>query len=124
MFYIVNLRKIGKFANYMERIYLSRCEKKVLRELRRGNSDIPNGMNNYAYFDAVVSLTEKRLIASHTNYDKVLDMRLIPKGYAYMNANPYLLNPVNWTMIAAIAACVAAVAATLALFVSCALLNN
>lgn len=103
----------------MERIRLSSEEKKVLRELRRGNTDVPVGMCHYAYFDAVVSLTEKRLILSRTNYDEVIDTRLTPKGYAYMNGNPRLLNPVNWTMVAAIAACVAAVAATLALFVSC-----
>ena len=34
-----------------------------------------------------------------------------------MNCNPWLLNPVNWTMVAAIAACVAAVIAMIALFV-------
>ncbi len=106
----------------MERIRLSSEEKKVLRELRRGNTDVPHGMCHYAYFDAVVSLTGKRLIRSKTNYDKVIDTRLTPKGYAYMNGNPHLWNPVNWTMVAAIAACVAAVAATLALFVSCAAL--
>lgn len=103
----------------MERIRLSEEEKKVLRELRRGNTDVPAGMCHYTYFDAVVSLTEKRLILSRTNYDEVIDTRLTPKGYAYMNGNPRLLNPVNWTMVAAIAACMAAVAATLALFVSC-----
>lgn len=108
----------------MKRIRLSGCERKVLRELRRGNRDILNGMDDYAYFDAVLSLTEKRLIISQTNYDEVIDARLTPKGYAYMNANPYLLNPVNWTMIAAIAACVAAVAGVVALFVSCSLLNK
>lgn len=108
----------------MERIRLSAEEKKVLRELRRGNADVPHGMSHYAYFDAVVSLTDKRLVLSSTNYDKVEDIKLTSKGYAYMNGNPRLLNPVNLTMVAAIAACVAAVAAMIALFVSCSMLKQ
>ena len=103
----------------MERIKLSKQEKAILRELYRGNRDIPNGIDNFSYFDAVVSLTGKGLVRSRTNYEDVLDTRLAPKGYAYINTNPHLLNPVNWTMVAAIAACVAAIAATLALFISC-----
>lgn len=101
----------------MERIKLTKNEKTVLRELRRGNTDVSCGMSHYAYFDAVVSLTDKRLVLSRTNYDKVEDIKLTSKGYAYMNCNPWLLNPVNWTMVAAIAACVAAVIAMIALFV-------
>lgn len=121
---MIKVDKTTKFVSVMERIRLSTEEKQVLRELRRGNTDVPHGMCHYAYFDAVVSLTEKRLIVSQINYDEVLDTRLTPKGYAYMNGNPWLLNPVNWTMVAAIAACVAAVAATLALFVSCVALSS
>ena len=103
----------------MERIYLTSEEKKVLRELRRGNSCVPSGMDNFSFADAVMALRDKGLIKAVVNYEEVLDMKLTVKGYAYMNSNPGLVNPVNWTMIAAIAACVAAVAATLALFISC-----
>lgn len=35
----------------MERIKLSAEEKKVLRELRRGNTDVPCGMSHYADCD-------------------------------------------------------------------------
>lgn len=103
----------------MERIYLTQEEKKILRELRRGNGSIPSGMDNFTFADAVMALRDKGFIKAVVNYEEVLDMKLTVKGYAYMNANPGLANPVNWTMVAAIAACVAAVAATLVLFVSC-----
>ena len=118
------MRKITKFASDMERIRLSKSEKSILRELRRGNDNVPNGMDNFSYFDAVVSLTEKRLVCSKTNYDEVLDVQLTPKGYAYMVANPHLLNPVNWAKVAAIAGIITAAATTLALFVACTLLNR
>ena len=44
-------------------------------------------------------------------------LKVLAKGQRISSCR--LLNPVNWTMVAAIAACMAAVAATLALFVSC-----
>lgn len=103
----------------MKRIELSKEEKQVIRELRRGNSNIPNGMDNFTYSDAVSSLKEKRLVNAMLNYEEVIDVELTAKGYAYTNANPRLLNPINWTKIATLAACVASVAATIALFISC-----
>lgn len=108
----------------MERIRLSENEKSILRELRRGNDNVPVGMDNFSYFDAVVSLSEKGLLRSKTNYDEVLDVQLTPKGYAYMVSNPHLLNPVDWSKVAAVAAIITAVATTLALFVACTLLNR
>ena len=99
----------------MERIKLSKREKSILRELRRGNDNVPAGIDNFSYFDAVVSLTEKRLVRSKTNYDEVLDVQLTPKGYAYTVTNPHLLNPVNWSKLAAIAGIITAIA-TAALF--------
>ena len=103
----------------MERIRLSRNEKQVLRELKRGNDNVPAGMDNFTFADAVLSLTEKKLVQSIVNYEEVIDLRLTIKGYAYLSGNPRLLNPADWTLVAAIAACVAAVSATLALFIAC-----
>ena len=108
----------------MERIRLSKSEKSILRELRRGNDNVPNGMDNYSYFDAVTSLTEKRLVKSRTNHEEVIDVKLTAKGYSYMVTNPHLLNPIDWSKVAAIAAIITAVATTLALFVACSLLNG
>lgn len=103
----------------MERIKLSKAEKQVLRELHRGNNNIPNGIDNYTFVDAVLSLTDKRLIKSAVNGDKVMDCKLTAKGYAYIRSNPHLHNPVNWSAIAAIASIATAIATTLALFVAC-----
>lgn len=103
----------------MKRIYLSNEEKKVLRELRRGNDNIPNGMDNFTFAEAVITLTEKKFVRSTVDYERVSSVQLTAKGYAYLLSNPLLLNPIDWAMVAAIAACVAAVSATLALFVSC-----
>jgi hypothetical protein len=50
---------------------------------------------------------------------KVRAVQLTVKGRAYLSSYPSLTNPVDLTMVAAIAACVAAVSAMLALFVSC-----
>lgn len=108
----------------MERIFLSKEEKKALRWVALRRDGLPPGFDNDTFLEAVATLTEKRLMKSMINYDDVIDAKLTSKGRVYLSRNPYLWNPVNWTMIAAIAACVAAVAATLALFVSCVLLNE
>lgn len=109
----------------MDRIRLSKEEKKILRELNRGNASVPDGMNNYTFFDAVVSLRDKRLVKAIAEYETdVHGLKLTAKGYAYLRDNKLLLNPVNWTMIAAIGATVAAVAAVLGLFISCTLINK
>lgn len=103
----------------MERINLTKTEKRVLRELKRDRDTVPDGMDNFTFVDTVLSLTEKRLVQSKVNYEEVMGLRLTVKGHAYLSGNPKLLNPVDWTMVAAIAACVAALSATLALFVAC-----
>lgn len=109
----------------MERIKLTRGEKKILRELNRGSTSVPDRMSNYAFFDAVVSLKDKRLVMAITEYEtNVHGLKLTARGYAYLRDNKLLLNPVNWTMIAAIGAIVAAIAAVLGLFISCTLINK
>lgn len=107
----------------MDRIRLSRQEKKILRELKRGRSSVPDGMDNYTFFDAVVSLRDKRLVKGVTEYETdVHQLSLTAKGYAYLRDNPRLFNPINWTMIA-IGAVVAAIAGIAGLFISCSLLK-
>lgn len=79
----------------MERMYLTKSEKRTLRGIKEcGGKSVYVSAESY-YLD-VLSLQRKGLAA-----------------------NPRLRNPTDWTMIASIAACVAAVSATLALFVSC-----
>lgn len=103
----------------MKRIALSKEEKLVLRWIVLNRDGLPPGIDDDAFLDAVVSLTEKKLVKSKINYDDVLAAETTAKGRVYCSRNPHLWNPINWTMIAAIAACVAAISATIALFVSC-----
>lgn len=103
----------------MQRIYLSRWEKRVLRHLLMGGKGKPDGMDIIAYTAAVTDLDKKGLIRARLNYEEVIDTRVTLRGKAYYLYNPLLLNPVNWAQVAAIAAIVAAIAATAALFVSC-----
>lgn len=104
----------------MERIRLSIEEKKILRELKRGSSSVPDGMDNYTFFDAVVSLRDKRLVKAITEYDTdVHGLKLTAKGHAYIQNNKRLTNPINWSVVAAIGAIIAAIAAVLGLFIAC-----
>lgn len=116
---VARIRIFEYLCTVMKRIYLSNEEKKVLRELRRGNDNIPNGMDNFTFADVVTMLTEKQLVRSAVDYERVSSVQLTAKGHAYLSSNPLLLNPIDWALVAAIAACAAAVSATLALFVSC-----
>lgn len=80
----------------MERIKLTKTEKRILRELHRGNDNIPYGVDKFSHFDAVMSLREKGLVKAKTDFENVVDVKLTAKGHAYMNANPRLLNPTDW----------------------------
>lgn len=103
----------------MRRIYLSRWEKRVLRHLFTGYKGIPQGMDDVAYLAAIMDLDKKGFIKARLNYEEVVDVKLTIRGRAYRQFNPLLLNPINWSQVAAMAAIWAAVAATVALFVSC-----
>lgn len=112
-------------AYSMERIKLSKAEKQVLRELHRGNNNIPIGMDNYTYVDAVLSLTEHKLAKSIVEYDtKVVDVKITAKGYAYMRDNPSLINPINWNIVTAIATTITSIITFLALFISCSIIAS
>lgn len=76
-------------------------------------------MDNFDYIEAIIGLSEIGLIKSVVNYDEIIDVALLPKGHAYINSNPALHNPINWTMIAAIGACIAALSSITALFLAC-----
>lgn len=103
----------------MERIRLSKAEKAVLKELHRGNSNIPAGIDNFTYVDAVLSLRDKGLVTANVDYNEVIDVRLMAKGHAYIISNPRLRNPINWPMLAAIGTIATAITTLLALFIVC-----
>lgn len=104
----------------MERIRLTKDEKRVLRWVALKRSGRPEGMSNDGYFEAVIGLTEKKLLVSATNYDDVLDVDTTAKGRVYCSQNPHLYNPVDWKWLATfITALITAIATTLALFMAC-----
>lgn len=109
----------------MERIKLSKAGKTILKELKRGHTGIPDGMDNYTFYDAVVDLRDKKLVKAITEYETLVSgLCLTAKGYSYIRNNPMLLNPVNWTKVAAISASIAAIAGILGLFIGCALISR
>lgn len=104
----------------MERIKLTLPEKKVLKELKVGRLNVPNGVNTFDFIEAVRSLTEKRLIVSRINYDEIIDMKLTSKGQAYIINNPSLRNPIDWKwIITTTLTAITAIATTIALFIAC-----
>lgn len=103
----------------MERVRLSKAEKAVLKELHRGNSNIPAGIDNFTYVDAVLSLRDKGMVTAHVDYNEVIDVKLTAKGHAYIITNPHLCNPINWSMLAAIGTIATAITTLLALFIAC-----
>ena len=107
----------------MERIRLTKTEKLALRWIALGRKGLPPKVTSDDFFVAVVTLTEKHLVLSKTNYEEIVDARLTAKGRVYLSQNPHLLNPTNWTKVAAIAAWATAIAGFLALFISCSLLK-
>lgn len=102
---------------------MSKAEKAALRWVALGRNGTPPDVDSDDFVVAVVTLTEKHLVISKTNYDKVIDARLTVKGRVYLSHNPHLWNPIDRTKVAAIAACATAIAGFLALFISCSVMG-
>lgn len=102
----------------MERIRLTRNEKKILRLIADGHTACPA----YAEIEnayAVWILESFGLVcATYEEGGDIVDVRMTAKGFAYMNSNPRLFNHVNWMKVATIAL-IAAITAIAVLFVSC-----
>ena len=54
----------------------------------------------------------------NTGSDDVVMAHLLKSGRLYIAGNPSLRNPINWTIVGAIAACVTVAAAIAALFIA------
>ena len=109
----------------MERIFLSKEEKTVLRMLANG-CGCPDTYPRHVFVSAVGSLEWKGLAqgAWTEGYD-LDDARITRQGKVYLAQNPTRRNPVDWRWVITTAiATVAAVAGMAALFVSCSLLNK
>lgn len=103
----------------MNKIKLSKSEKKVFLKAMAGKELPPAGMHHDIYLAAVVTLHQKGLVDAKFNYDEVLSISPTLYGQAYFAVNPHLYNPVDWQLITAISTAVTALAALAALFVAC-----
>lgn len=102
----------------MEKINLSKTEKKLLR-LFVSKDFVKNVELSPEEELAVDSLAEKGFISAAIFAGKITEGYAQAKGKAYVRWNPELRNPIPWEKIFGFASIIAAIAATLALFVGC-----
>lgn len=104
----------------MERIKLSKTEKKVLFMLSAGLADGQTAVPSDKYALAIRSLHDKGFVfGAFVEGGGVEAARLTNKGRLYLYDNPNLNNPIDWSKVAAITGILALIVAVIALFVSC-----
>ncbi len=105
----------------MERVKLSKHAKRVFRLLDKGVGHRPADMNPREYNLGALELERLGFAKCYQNTgcDDVSMAHFVKKGRLYMADNPTLRNPINWTIVGAIAACITAAAAIAALFIAC-----
>lgn len=104
----------------MERINLSKSEKDVLRMVAVGQCVCPAEYPLHTFNAAIRSLDSKGLVrGAYEEGGNVIDAMMTRGGRQYMSINPNLRNPVNWGMVATLAAAVSAIVSVIALFVAC-----
>lgn len=109
-----------KQYNYMERVRLTKEEKRVLRWLQRNNGGKLKQIEKLAFAPAVRSLEQKGLVRGFCSEEVgFVDAALTESGETYIFFNPRLQNPINRNKVTAIAACISALAAVLGLLVAC-----
>lgn len=107
----------------MERIYLTRTEKRILMHVSSNREKQPGDITPIMFRYSLATLQEKGLVQCKFNYDEVLAASLSVKGRAYLEQNPSLRNPIDWKgIITIIATTITAIATTVALFVACTIL--
>lgn len=105
----------------MERIKLTRNEKKVLRLIADGQTACPAYIPTNEYSAAVWGLEQQGLVhAAREEGGGIIDVRLTEKGRSRIAADPRLCTPTDWKwVITTVIAATGAIAAIVALFVSC-----
>lgn len=108
----------------MERIRLSRNEKKVLRLIADSHTCCPAYIPVDKYATAVWTLENFGLVrAAHEEGGGIVDVRLTERGRSRIAADSSLCTPTDWKWIVSTAiALIAAIIAVAALFVSCRIL--
>lgn len=84
----------------MERIYLTKDEKNVLRHVAEKGGEGPWELPMLQVKYALYLLEQKRLIYYILNFDEAVDARLTLCGRYYIEQNPKLKNPTLWGYIA------------------------
>ena len=104
----------------MEKIYLSKREKEVLRLLSVGEG-CPSDYPGHVFASCVQSLELKGLAEGMWATGHILvAARLTSYGETYLALNPDLRNPLNWNLILSVATIISIAISIIALFEACA----
>ncbi len=99
----------------MERIYLTKEEKKILISISERRLTEEDGK---IYADVISSLEAKKLVVVKYNYNEVIDVQLTLYGGFYLRNNPKLHNPISWQKIISVSTTTTAIVSLVALILS------
>lgn len=104
----------------MERIILTKNEKRVFRMITSGQGVCPAEYPAHKFNSAVRSLQKHKLVqGSFAEGGGVIDSRLTSLGRQYLAENPLLANPIDWGKVGAIVGIIGTLFGIIALFVAC-----
>lgn len=104
----------------MEWIRLTKNEKRLLRNIALGLSYFPEGMGAASVSACADALERDGLIrGAWASGHELVDATLTSHGAMYLQENPHLRNPIEWSKVAAIAAILGAVAVIAGLLIAC-----
>ena len=104
----------------MERIRLTKNEKRVFRMIASGQSVCPAEYPAHNFTSAVRSLQKHELVQGmFAEGGGVVDSRLTPIGRQYLAENPRLANPIDWGKVGAIVGIIGTLFGIIALFIAC-----
>lgn len=104
----------------MEKIRLSRNEKKVFRMALNGIKECPSDYPSHKFVAALKILEEKGFMkVTWVSGDIPWTFTPTKKGRAYISLNPNLTNPVDWAAITGVIGVLGFIISVIALFVSC-----
>ena len=104
----------------MERIRLTKNEKKTLRGLALGHVYPPDGVSKAAWISALRYLQRIGLVkAYYAEGGKVEDAKLTDDGKNLLEVNPSLHNPIDWSKVSALATIGLLIATIVGIFIAC-----
>lgn len=104
----------------MEKIRLSKLEKKCLRHIGLRLDGLPSGVDESTFSNVVRHLEHLQLVkAQYLEGGIVFSVRLSSFGQLYLTENPALHNPIPWNAITAICMMLSVLTSILALLIAC-----